>query len=152
MSNGTLELGDHERLVRGLYDNEYDHENKRVSAAVFRGPETSVNRLAIYNWGRIWYFLRKNEKPPSRVLFKGLEISVEKIKDIGRNFTTPGKGGTGKPDPRQIHVIPDRFTYPDGEVNESHALIMEQLPKTMAVEQIPPACQWHDPPTATPAT
>ena len=113
----------------------------RFSSQVFGREDTSVNRLSIYAWDRIWYFLRKNEKPPSRVLIRGLEISVGKLKEIGRNFVVQGR-----PDPRNIEVFPEPYTYEDGEVNEAHAYIKGKLPKTMATEQIPKACTPYDPP------
>jgi hypothetical protein len=84
-------LEDHEHVVRGLYYDEYDFAKGRVSSRAFGGKDTSVNRLAIYAWDRIWYFLRKNERPPRRTLYKGLEISVEKLKEIGQDFTVQGR-------------------------------------------------------------
>jgi len=140
-------LEDREYVVRGLYFDEYDAEQGRVSSRAFGGKDTSVNRREIYPWEKIWYFLRKNQRPPSRILYKGLGITVGKLKQIGLAFTVPGHGGAPKADPRIIEVFPDPYTDKvDGEVNESHAYIEGKLPPTMAIEQIPPACVWHDPP------
>ena len=131
--------------MRGLYFDEYDAQERRVSSRVFGGKDTSVNRREIYAWERIWHFLSKNERPPSRILYKGLGITVGKLKQIGLAFTVPGAGGP-KANPRVIEVIPDPYKYPDGEINQSHAYIAGSLPRKMAIEQIPEECVWHEPP------
>jgi hypothetical protein len=138
-------LGDDEDIVRGVYENEYSDDGKtRLARRVFGEKETSVQRLK-YSWDYVWYFLRKAQKPPSRILHRGLRISVGKLREIGRNFTVSGPGGTRVKDERTITVIPNPVDV-GGERNDAHAYIKETLPKTMAIDQIPPQCEWHDPP------
>jgi hypothetical protein len=145
-------LVDDEHIVRGVYENEYSDEGKtRLSSRVFGGKETSVNRLK-FSWETVWHFLRKAEKPPSRKLHKGLEISVGELRQIGKAFSKPAAGGSRESDKREITVVADPVWVGDTckgeerEFNQAHAYIKETLPKTMAVDQIPAKCQWHSPP------
>jgi hypothetical protein len=146
------QLGDEEHIVRGVYENEYSDDGKaRLSSKVFRGPETSVNRLK-FTWETVWYFLRKGQKPPSRILHKGLEITVGELKAIGKAFTKQASGGAREKDSREITVIADPcwvkdpITGENSERNEAHAYIKEKLPDSMAKEDIPKACRWNTPP------
>jgi hypothetical protein len=111
-----------EDVVRALCDSHWDERQNRFSSALFRGPNTSVSRLAILKLETIFeIFHRDLDKPPkSKVILAG-EINVGKLQDIGK-----------------AHVSPNSITVEVAPLlcNPAHAEIPEKLPRSLALKII----------------
>lgn len=64
----------------------FDSVENRISPSLFKGPNTSVSRLAVISLAEHWDLFRRHlQKPPRRLEFIG-EIMVGRLQEIGKNY------------------------------------------------------------------
>jgi len=99
---------DHENILRAINEAHWDNKQKRGTSSLFRGPNTSVSRLAILDKDEIIKIFRMELRCP--VLFAG-EINIGHLKQIGKNHD---KEITVEQDPTETNPahaeIPQKIT------------------------------------------
>jgi hypothetical protein len=111
-------LGDEEDIARAICSDKYDPVTGRISTSLFKGPNTSVSRLAVIPLAGQWRKLAETvQKLPGRRLEKIGVIGVGALRKIGADYRT-----NDKPTPVRIHVIADPVP-----TNPAHALVTEKL-------------------------
>lgn len=129
-----------ENIVRAIRSSDWDEGKARWSSDLFRGPDTSVSRLAILPLPEIFriFFADLHHPPLHRVLKVG-EINIGNLQQIGQAHV--------KNRPISITVVADPVhgdkRYTD---NPAHALVKQKLPRLLALAIIT-KCSLHDAPT-----
>jgi len=113
-----MTLPDKEEIARALCSDKYDPTTGRLSTSLFKGPNTSVSRLAVIPLSDQWRKLAATvQKLPGRRLEKIGVIGVGQLRDIGAKYQA-----NNKPAPVDIHVVAEPVAS-----NAAHALIQEKL-------------------------
>lgn len=113
-----MTLPDEEEIARAICSDKYDPATGRISTSLFKGPATSVSRLAIIPLSGQWRQLAATvQKLPGRRLEKIGVIGVGPLRAIGQNYRA-----NDEPAPVDIHVVADPVAS-----NLAHALIQEKL-------------------------
>jgi hypothetical protein len=102
-----------ENIVRGVFTNDWDDEQRRISPSFFKGQGTSVSRLALASLGEHWDLFRTQENPPERELKLISEINVGELHQIGQSYvpSTPLSVEPKPEDWNPAHAeIPERIT------------------------------------------
>ncbi len=125
-----------EEIARALCSDKYDPVTGRISTSLFKGPNTSVSRLAIIPLSGQWRKLAATvQKLPGRRLEKIGVIEVESLRGLGAMHTA-----NGKPHPVTISIVAKREDW-----NEAHAEVVEKLPDGLC-NTINKAPAQHSPP------
>ena len=104
-----------EDIIRAITESLWDDKNKRASSSAFRGPYTSVSRIAILSLKEIFaIFFRDLEE---RIICS-CEINIGTLQDLGENHSSP----------ILITVVEDPIVI-EGKENPAHAEIPQQLPR-----------------------
>lgn len=131
-----------ENIVRAVRSSHWDSKKNRWSSDLFRGPDTSVSRLARLPLPEIFrIFFADLHKPPRHRVVKAGEINIGNLQALGRAHRQNGTV-------RQIAitVVPDPILHDKECVdNPAHALVKEQLPKTLVLNIID-NLKFHDAP------
>lgn len=107
-----------EQIVRAICSDKFDRSNGRVSPSLFKGPNTSVSRLAVIPLPQQWRKLAATvQKLPGRKLERLGEIGVGTLEDLGRNYVA-----NGAPTSVALSVVADPVPS-----NEAHAIIPENI-------------------------
>ena len=113
-----MHLSREEQIVRAICSDKFDRVSGRVSPSLFKGPNTSVSRLAIIPLALQWRKLAATvQKLPGRRLERLAEIGVGRLEDLGRSYVA-----NGTPMPITLTVIADPVP-----TNEAHAIIPENI-------------------------
>jgi hypothetical protein len=112
-------LGDEEEIARAICSDKFDPATGRLFTSLFKGPNTSVSRLAVIRLADQWHTLASTvQKLPGRRLEKIGVIGVGRLRELGAAHTA-----NGKPHRVSISVVAKREDW-----NEAHAEIVEKLP------------------------
>jgi hypothetical protein len=107
-----------EQIVRAICSDKYDRAGDRVSPSLFKGPNTSVSRLAIIPLPQQWRKLAATvQKLPGRKLEKLGEIGVGSLEDLGQAYVANGVAT-----PVALSVVADPLPN-----NDAHAIIPENI-------------------------
>ena len=120
------ECSDTEVVFKAILLEHYDPEENRFSARLFKGPESSLSRLAIWTKRQIIDgFVDQVHRPPHRSLMGIGNARVGELKRICREY--PDK-------PTKISVIEDPLdgTQSGGIINPAHAVIPQKLSEGLA--------------------
>ena len=113
-----MRLPREEQIVRAICSDKFDPVSGRVSLSLFKGPNTSVSRLAVIPLNLQWRKLAATvQKLPGRKLEQIGEIGVGRLEDLGLNYVancTPMKVA--------LSVVADPVP-----TNEAHAIIPETI-------------------------
>ncbi len=113
-----MRLPREEQVVRALCSDKFDRTSGRVSPSLFKGPNTSVSRLAIIPLALQWRKLAATvQKLPGLRLERLGEIGVGRLEDVGRSYVA-----NGKPTPTSLSVVADALP-----TNEAHAIVPENI-------------------------
>jgi hypothetical protein len=133
-----------EQIVRAICSDKFDRANGRVSPSLFKGPNTSVSRLAVIPLPQQWRKLAATvQQLPGRKLERLGEIGVGTLEDLGLNYVandTPKKialSVVADPVPtNEAHaIIPENISAGLGSAI-CRALIFHELPEGFRPEQI----------------
>jgi hypothetical protein len=128
-----MPVGTEEDIVRAICTDKWDRDAQRASPSLFRGPDTSVSRLAVIPLADHWDLFRRHvERPPERLLEVIGEINVGTLQKIGRDYETPV----------ELTVEPQPEDW-----NPAHAEIPQKVSRGLAT-QIVRALRIHSPPSA----
>lgn len=131
-----MTLSDEEEIARAICSDKYDPVTGRLFTSLFKGPDTSVSRLAVIPLSGQWRKLAATvQKLPGRRLEKIGVIGVGLLRTIGQNYRA-----NDKPASVDIHVIADPVSS-----NLAHALIQEKLSDGLC-NSINRALVQHEPP------
>ena len=124
-----MSLSAEEEIVHAVCTDKWDGE--RIAPSTFRGPDTSVSRLAVTQLEDHWDLFRRGvEKPPARLLERIAQISVARLEEIGATHN-PSTTITVEPDPL--------------DWNPAHAIIPGKRSRGLA-NRIVDAVTIHEPP------
>jgi len=113
-----MRLPREEQVVRAICSDKFDRSNGRVSPSLFKGPNTSVSRLAVIPLSLQWRKLAATvQKLPGRKLEQLGEIGVGPLEDLGLNYVA-----NGIPMKVALSVVDDPLP-----TNEAHAVIPENI-------------------------
>ena len=113
-----MRLPREEQIVRAICTDKFDRTSGRVSPSLFKGPNTSVSRLAIIPLAQQWRKLAATvQKLPGRRLERLGEIGVGKLEDVGQAYVA-----NGTPMPATLTVVADPLP-----TNDAHAIIPENI-------------------------
>ena len=113
-----MRLPREEQIVRAICSDKYDRTSARVSPSLFKGPNTSVSRLAIIPLHLQWRKLAATvQKLPGRRLERLGEIGVGKLEDLGQAYVA-----NGAPMRIALSVVAVPLS-----TNEAHAIIPENI-------------------------
>ena len=119
-----MRLPPEEQIVRAICSDKFDRNSGRVSPSLFKGPNTSVSRLAVIPLAMQWRKLAATvQKLPGRRLERLGEIGVDRLTEIGRNYVA-----NGKPMPVGLSVIADPLP-----TNEAHAIVPENISSGLGI-------------------
>lgn len=112
----------------GSHDGELDEGEQRAYSGLFRGPNTSVSRLAVLGLAELLAIFRRDlEHPPWPLLVGAGEINVGVLQSIGRESQPP------------VAITVKEDSEPE---NPAHAIIPQKLGKGLSgrvVRQL----KWH---------
>jgi len=107
-----------EQIVRAICSDKYDRTSGRVSPSLFKGPNTSVSRLAMIPLPLQWRKLAATvQKLPGRRLERLGEIGVGKLEDLGQAYVA-----NDTPMRVTLTVVADPVPG-----NDAHAIILEKI-------------------------
>jgi hypothetical protein len=113
-----MRLPREEQIVRAICSDKFDRASGRVSPSLFKGPNTSVSRLAVIPLPQQWRKLAATvQKLPGRKLERLGEIGVGALEDLGLNYVA-----NGTPMKVALSVVADPVP-----TNEAHAIIPENI-------------------------
>jgi hypothetical protein len=125
-----------ERIVRAICSDKFDRASGRVSPSLFKGPNTSVSRLAVIPLPLQWRKLAATvQKLPGRKLERLGEIGVWALEDLGLNYVA-----NGTPMKVALSVVADPVP-----TNEAHAIIPENISVGLG-RAICGVLTYHEPP------
>lgn len=126
-----MPVGTEENIVRAICTDKWDREAGRASPSLFKGPNTSVSRLALISLADHWDLFRRHvEDPPERRLEVIGEINVGRLQEIGGSYEVP--------------VVLTVEPKPE-DWNPAHAEIPQKVTRGLA-NQIVRALELHFPP------
>lgn len=113
-----MRLPREEQILRAVCSDKFDRASGRVSPSLFRGPNTSVSRLAVIPLPLQWRKLAATvQKLPGRKLERLGEIGVGTLEDLGLNYVANGT-------PMKVHLSVVADPVP---TNEAHAVVPESI-------------------------
>lgn len=122
-----------ENILRAIHTAHWDERRNRWSSSLFKGPGTSVSRLAILSMTELFaIFHRDLDSPPkNRRVVGGGEINIGLLQEVGWGFQDKPTGLTVEEDPL--------------ETNPAHAEIPQDISKGLAFAIIRALTLHNDP-------
>jgi hypothetical protein len=115
-----------EIVFKAILQEHYDAKEERFHSSLFKGPESSLSRLAVWSKKQIINgFIDQLHKPPKHFLMGVGSATVSRLKQICIEY---------KDKPTAIDVIEDPLdgTQKGCHVNPSHAIIPQRLSPGLA--------------------
>ena len=107
-----------ENIVRAIQESHWDKVKGRYSSGLFKGPDTSIGRLAVSPVPKLLRRFFKHLDKPSNSITGAAEINVGELQKICL---------ANKP-PVSVSVIADGVPF------EAHGEIREKLPRGLAIK------------------
>ncbi|NTV45594.1 MAG: hypothetical protein HGB11_03520 [Chlorobiales bacterium] len=119
----------HELVLRAIRNSHWNEKKRRYSSELFKGSNTSVSRLEVLSFEKIFEFfhssLDRNDRTPPWIVVKAGEIKVSRLQEIGKSYDPP----------IPLSVEQDPITDPPVP-NPAHAIIPEEISTGLAKQII----------------